>query len=194
MINILKGMVQTLRTMVRRPVTYEYPEVRRPLPQRTRGIPALLWDDELQEDKCTGCEACARICPTDCIFVTAKLNPHYPELSKVRRLVDVFELDTNLCIYCALCVEVCPFDAIEMSYVHEVPGGERGTLLLDRGQLLALPTKSRNPGPQYTPSRAELARIRDKVDLHVPEVTAEGAVTTTEAGAGSATATAEKAE
>ncbi len=51
------------------------------------------------EDKCTGCGACVKPCPTGAITGTAK-NPHILEQDK--------------CIRCGICFEVCRFDAVEV--------------------------------------------------------------------------------
>ena len=40
---ILRSMATTLSTFARRPVTREYPTVHRPIPERDRAFPLLLW-------------------------------------------------------------------------------------------------------------------------------------------------------
>ena len=67
------------------------------LPARSRG---LLFNDI---DRCTGCGACARICPTRCIQVEQE------ELGQTqhKKWVSVFDLDFTRCMFCGLCVEVC---------------------------------------------------------------------------------------
>ena len=50
-------------------------------------------------DKCTGCTACTKKCPTDAIIGTKK-NPHFIQEDK--------------CIGCGACYETCKFEAIEM--------------------------------------------------------------------------------
>ncbi len=53
----------------------------------------------IDEEACTGCQACAKVCPTDAISGEKDL-PH--------------ELNTELCIKCASCREVCTYDAIRI--------------------------------------------------------------------------------
>ncbi|MDR2932182.1 MAG: NADH-quinone oxidoreductase subunit NuoF [Oscillospiraceae bacterium] len=49
------------------------------------------------EDKCTGCTACARVCPTNCISGAVK-KTHV--------------IDQDKCIKCGACIEKCRFSAI----------------------------------------------------------------------------------
>ena len=100
-IGIAKGMLETLRHVVRTPVTVQFPEEVRPIPPRARTN--LLWFDE----RCTGCSTCAQACPDGCILVETSPNPD-GTLNKVR-----YEIDFRLCMYCGLCTEACPYEAIQ---------------------------------------------------------------------------------
>ena len=55
MIGILRSMAQVMRVVARRPVTIQYPEVHREIPNRDRAFPILLWDFDVDESFCTGC-------------------------------------------------------------------------------------------------------------------------------------------
>ena len=57
----------TLKRMVAPKVTIEYPEVKRPMAPRFRGLPSLRTDPETNEPLCVACGLCARICPTTCL-------------------------------------------------------------------------------------------------------------------------------
>ncbi len=48
-------------------------------------------------EKCTGCQRCIKVCPTEAI-IGVKKEPH--------------NLDTSKCIKCRACYEICPFGAI----------------------------------------------------------------------------------
>jgi formate hydrogenlyase subunit 6/NADH:ubiquinone oxidoreductase subunit I len=141
MIGVLKGLATTLSTFVRRPVTIQYPEQHRELPERTRGFPLLLWDQQVVEPFCTGCHACERACPVECMTVTMKDNPkHAAGDSKRRKIVDKFYIDYARCMQCNICVEVCNFEAIAMNNTWkawETSTFDRSDLVLDLDDLLA---------------------------------------------------------
>ena len=60
----------------------------------------------LDEDMCTGCEACVSICPVDCIDTLPG-----PDHAQVMQLCTI---DLPRCIGCTLCAQVCPWDCIQM--------------------------------------------------------------------------------
>src|SRR2546426_6538254 len=60
----------------------------------------------LDEDMCTGCEACMTVCPVDCISIIP--GPRH-ELA-----FQVCTIDLPRCIGCTLCHQVCPWDCITM--------------------------------------------------------------------------------
>ena len=141
MLGILKGMYVTFSMMLRKPVTIEYPLKHREVPQRDRAFPILLWDAEIDEPFCTGCHACERACPVECMTVVMTDNPkHADGTSKRRKIVDAFWIDYGRCMRCNICVEVCNFEAIAMNNTwagHELSRFDRNELVLDLDQLLA---------------------------------------------------------
>jgi NADH-quinone oxidoreductase subunit I len=154
MIGVLKAMVTTMRTMLRKPVTIQYPTVHRVIPERNKGLPLLLWDFQADEPYCTGCHACERSCPVECMTVIMKDNPRFAEeKSKRRKIVDEFWIDYGRCMRCGICVEVCNFEAIAMNNTwtaQEQSRFDRGELVLDRDQLLAQ-SKARKIKPWVAP-------------------------------------------
>ncbi|MBI4431353.1 MAG: 4Fe-4S dicluster domain-containing protein [Candidatus Omnitrophica bacterium] len=64
----------------------------------------------IDQNGCTGCEACITVCPVDCIELVPGLE--FPELQKL------VEIDLNRCIGCRKCPEICPWDTIHM-FAHE---------------------------------------------------------------------------
>jgi NADH-quinone oxidoreductase subunit I len=141
MIGILRGMYVTFSVMFRKPVTIEYPLKHRDVPQRDRAFPILLWDSEIVEPFCTGCHACERACPVECMTVTMKDNSlHADGKSKRRKIIDEFYIDYGRCMRCNICVEVCNFEAIAMNNTwagHELSKFDRNDLVLDLDQLLS---------------------------------------------------------
>ena len=79
MLNTLKGLMLTLRTFLRRPVTAQYPKEHLAVQPRYMGFPALTWDSAVVEPYCVGCMVCVRYCPTQCMSATLKENPLYKE-------------------------------------------------------------------------------------------------------------------
>lgn len=139
---LLKSMAVTLSCFARKPVTREYPERHKPLPQRDRAFPILLWDSEVNEPFCTGCHACERACPVECMTVLMKDNPNHKSAggdSSRRKIIDKFWIDYGRCMRCNICVEVCNFDAIAMNNTwqgHELSVYDRTELVMDLPQLL----------------------------------------------------------
>lgn len=60
----------------------------------------------LDEDMCTGCEACMVVCPVDCISTIP--GPRHEQAFQV------CTIDLPRCIGCTLCHQVCPWDCITM--------------------------------------------------------------------------------
>ena len=143
MIGFLEGLIVTLKTTLRRPVTAQYPEPAKRLAvaDRYMGFPALTWDYDVSEPYCTGCMVCIRDCPTQCMSATMKDNPlHAEEKSRRRKIIDEFEINLGRCILCGICVDVCNFDAIEMSYDHELSKYQRNGNRVELQQLLKMGT------------------------------------------------------
>jgi NADH-quinone oxidoreductase subunit I len=108
-IGLLKGLTVTLKHMLQRSITQQYPDEKPNLPPRTRGVIAL------KEANCTVCYKCSRECPDWCIYIDAHKETHPPASggrARSVKVLDRFAIDYALCMYCGICVEVCPFDAL----------------------------------------------------------------------------------
>jgi NADH-quinone oxidoreductase subunit I len=129
---LAKGLAVTLRTMTRRSITRQYPEVQPDLPPRSRGVIALF------EENCTVCMLCARECPDWCIYIDShKETLPAPEGGKprVRNVLDRFAIDFALCMYCGICIEACPFDALFWSPEFEYAEYDIAELTHERDRL-----------------------------------------------------------
>ncbi|HEV8376616.1 MAG TPA: 4Fe-4S binding protein [Candidatus Polarisedimenticolia bacterium] len=67
----------------------------------------------INENGCTGCEACITVCPVDCIVKIP--NPSVPELNPICRV------DWDRCTGCTICARDCPWETIDMLYPNQ-PG------------------------------------------------------------------------
>jgi NADH-quinone oxidoreductase subunit I len=112
--------------------TVQYPAERLPLPERFRGFPFLVLDEE-GNHRCTACGTCAKACPPQCIWIVRGTNP---ETGKPLREPTEFHIDISICMNCGLCSELCPFNAIKMGHEIEIAVFDReGTLLYGLEQL-----------------------------------------------------------
>lgn len=119
-LTVLDGLAITFSHLMRRPVTIQYPDriplrVQDTLPFRYRGM--LEVDLEI----CTGCLACERACPIDCIVIVAEKDKQTREMILKR-----FDIDMAKCMYCGLCSEPCPTGAI-----HHTPEFEGADFSLE---------------------------------------------------------------
>ena len=142
---VFEGMAVTFSHLVRKPFTIQYPDrmdmrVQDTLPFRYRGI--LEVDLEI----CTGCLACERACPIDCIVIDVKKDPATKGMVMTR-----FDIDMAKCMYCGLCSEPCPTGAI-----HHTPEFEGADYSLEslirrfvKDPVVAYkPKKGPEPDPQ----------------------------------------------
>ncbi len=146
----LQGLATTFGTLLKPPVTIQYPMERRELSPRVHGSPGLLWDNEVDEPRCTGCGLCMRECPVGVIHLTAMNNPIFKQGSPRKRIVEDFDIDLYRCIYCAICVDVCPFEAIEMTPAFELARFNKGQVVADFDDLVDF-THTRRPDSTWRP-------------------------------------------
>jgi NADH-quinone oxidoreductase subunit I len=99
--------------------TIQYPEEKLPIPEEFRFIPFLIYEekDGIQEERCTSCGICAKVCPPQCIWIVRTNDPNtgrpVPQPAE-------FYIDVDICMSCGFCAEYCPFDAIKMDHDYEI--------------------------------------------------------------------------
>lgn len=163
MLSSIKGLVVTFKTMLRKPVTAQYPKEHLPVNERYMGFPALTWDKEVGEPFCTGCMVCVRYCPTQCMSAKMMDNPKFAEgKSPRRKIINEFEINLGRCILCSICVQVCNFDAIEMSHEHELSKFERNANRVKLPQLLEMGKKYQAEVNWVPPSKRKPAEAAEQ--------------------------------
>ena len=147
----LKGFGITFRTMLSKPLTLGYPEVKTPVFPRFRGR-HQLWRYEDGLEKCVGCSLCVAACPADCIRVVAEENTETERYSAGERYARIYEINMSRCIFCGYCEVACPFDAITLEHSYELSERERDLMVYTKDMLLA-------PPPKQPPLRTEGQRV-----------------------------------
>jgi NADH-quinone oxidoreductase subunit I len=148
-VTIFEGMAVTASHFIRKPYTVQYPDriperVQDTLPFRYRGI--LDVDLEI----CTGCLACERACPIDCIVMTVEKDAQTRQI-----LISQFDIDIAKCMFCGLCSEVCPTGSIH--HTTEFEGADFSLESMIR-RFVAEPVVAYKPkkGEESAPELAQL--------------------------------------
>jgi len=69
MIGLLKGLQATISHLLTHKVTIQYPEVRRELPERSRGLIRLRLKEDGVNPRCISCTFCEQVCPSVAIKI-----------------------------------------------------------------------------------------------------------------------------
>lgn len=146
---MLKGLWTTFRSMLDKPVTVAYPEVKRPVRKRFRGRHELKrYDNGLE--KCIGCALCAAACPADAIFVEAAENTDEERYSPGERYASTYEINYLRCIFCGYCEDACPTEAIVLEDNYELSFTNRRDAIYTKDRLLVPVPPAGQPTPQIT--------------------------------------------
>jgi NADH-quinone oxidoreductase subunit I len=117
--------------------TIQYPEEKRELPERFRYIPMLIYDTPKQEDRCTACGICAKVCPPQCIWIVRDTDEGGKPVPRAAE----FYIDASICMSCGFCAEFCPFDAIKMNHDYELAVYDRYPSLVYNMTELTVPVE-----------------------------------------------------
>ena len=146
-IEIARGLATTLREMVSKPVTIQYPEEKRPVRTRFKGRHTLKrYENGLE--KCIGCSLCAAACPADAIFVEAADNTDDERYSPGERYARVYEINFMRCIFCGYCEDACPTEAIVLGDNYELSFTDRRSAIYGKELLLEPVPEGGKPTPQ----------------------------------------------
>ncbi len=148
---IVAGMKTTLvhlgHSLLKRPMTVQYPEEQRDLRvENYRGVHRLNRDEQGRV-ACVACFMCSMACPADCIHIEAGESPWDDR----EKYPIKFDLDELRCIFCGMCEEACPVDAIELTHQFELVGKTREEMILDKEELLAVYDETKDLKPRKNP-------------------------------------------
>ena len=129
LIEILEGLLLTIKYFFKKKVTINYPFEKGVLSPRFRGEHALR-RYESGEERCIACKLCEAVCPAQAIIIEAE-----PRDDGSRRTTR-YEIDMTKCIYCGFCQESCPVDAIVEGPNFEFATETREELIYDKKKLL----------------------------------------------------------
>ncbi len=146
-----RGLLTTLKMMLERPVTIQYPEQKRPVRTRYRGR-HILRRYENGLERCIGCALCAAACPADAIFVEAAENTDEERYSPGERYASTYEINMLRCIFCGFCEDACPTEAIVLGDNYELSFTDRAQAIYTKEMLLEPVPPGGQPTPQKTPA------------------------------------------
>jgi NADH-quinone oxidoreductase subunit I len=138
------GFFTTLKNLLRKPVTFQYPREKVPMYPRYRGLHFLERYEDGTE-RCVCCGLCAAACPADAIYMEPE------ETENGERKARVYEINELRCIFCGFCEEACPEEAIFLGKEYEFSNDAREKMIYTKDDLLV-------KWPREKPSHIEFIR------------------------------------
>jgi NADH-quinone oxidoreductase subunit I len=149
LLELARGLATTFKQMFEKPVTIQYPEVKRPVRTRFKGR-HILRRYENGLERCIGCSLCSAACPADAIFVEAAENRDEERYSPGERFARTYEINMLRCIFCGYCEDACPTEAIVLGDNYELSFTNRRDSIYTKEMLLEPVTEGGKPTPQVT--------------------------------------------
>lgn len=110
---LFDSLLVVFKHLYKKPITLEYPEKKRQIPNSFRGKPVV--------NGCIGCGVCKKVCPSGAITYHKNLEGK----------VISYTIDLKKCIFCGNCAFYCPKGAITMSNEYELATEDDLDLKLD---------------------------------------------------------------
>lgn len=146
---MLRGLFTTFKEMFSKPMTIQYPEQKRLVRERFKGLHELKrYDNGLE--KCIGCALCAAACPSNAIFVEASENTDEEHYSPGDRYANTYEINMLRCIFCGFCEDACPTEAIVLEKDYELSYTDRAQAIYTKDKLIVKVPAGGMPTPQKT--------------------------------------------
>ncbi len=127
---LLKGLKLTLKFFFSKPVTIQYPEQKRDISPRWRGM-HYFEKNEKGEPLCVACGLCVAVCPSHCITLEIR------EREDGTRYPGKYEINAARCVFCGFCQEACPVNAIKLGLDYEFVHYTRDDFKLTKEKLLS---------------------------------------------------------
>jgi NADH-quinone oxidoreductase subunit I len=134
LLELIQGLLVTLRHLFRKKITVQYPEEKSPQSPRFRGLHALRRYPN-GEERCIACKLCEAVCPALAITIESEVA------EDGTRRTTRYDIDLFKCIYCGFCEEACPVDAIVETRVFEYHMEKRGQNIMTKEKLLGIGDK-----------------------------------------------------
>ena len=128
---ILVGMRTSLKYCFAKTITVQYPDVAPVIQPRYRGF------HYYEIEKCIACDACARACPVDCIYIEKSAARKMDKESGTAKggAMLRYAIDYSKCMFCGQCTSPCPTKCLHMGNIHDMSGYSRESMVVEFTEL-----------------------------------------------------------